>query len=80
MDQDFIWECADPACAQRVTAELDDYEDVRGEATRFLIAPGHEVPAIERIVERTGEYDVVEKLGDTVRRIVRRLNPRPLPN
>jgi hypothetical protein len=75
-EADFVCECADPDCAHRVTADLDDYEDVRAEATHFLLAPGHEEPGLERVVERTGEYQVVEKLGATMRRIVRRLNPR----
>jgi hypothetical protein len=78
-EADFICECADPSCAHRITAELDDYEAVRGDAVRFLVAPGHDQPQIERIVDRTSDYSVVEKSGTTVRRIVRRLNPRPNP-
>jgi hypothetical protein len=73
---DFICECADPQCAHRVTAELDEYEEVRAEATRFLLAPGHHEPEVERVVERNGEFDVVEKVVPLMRRIVRRLNPR----
>lgn len=72
----FVCECADPACAEPVTAGLDDYDAVRSDATRFLIAPGHEVRPLERVVERNDEYEVIEKLGRTMRRIVRDLNPR----
>ncbi|MFL5962614.1 MAG: hypothetical protein ACJ757_06950 [Gaiellaceae bacterium] len=75
-EADFICECADPHCAHRVTAELEDYEEVRSEATRFLLAPGHHEPKVERIVERHDEFDVVEKAVPLMRRIVRRLNPR----
>jgi hypothetical protein len=32
---------------------LRDYERVREHGDRFLIAPGHNLPDIERIVERT---------------------------
>ncbi|MFL5952525.1 MAG: hypothetical protein ACJ76I_00250 [Gaiellaceae bacterium] len=78
-EADFVCECADPGCAHRVTAPIDDYEDVRSDATHFLLAPGHHEPEVERVVERTGEYDVVEKFGRTVARIVRRLNPRANP-
>lgn len=78
-EADFICECADPQCAHRVTAELEQYEDVRSEATRFLLAPGHHEPQVERIVERTGELEVVEKVTPLMRRIVRRLNPRTAP-
>jgi hypothetical protein len=81
-EADFVCECADPECVHRVTAAIDEYDDVRSDPTRFLLAPGHHEPQVERVVERTGEYDVVEKFERTVVRIVRRLNPRantPLP-
>jgi hypothetical protein len=78
-ETDFVCECADPECAHRITAELADYEDVRSDATHFLIAPGHEEPAIERIVDRNVEYAVVEKFGARIARIVRSLNPRATP-
>jgi hypothetical protein len=76
---DFVCECADPNCAHRVTAPIEEYEDVRSEATHFLLAPGHHEPEVERVVERKGEYDVVEKFERTVARIARRLNPRAKP-
>jgi hypothetical protein len=75
----FVCECADPQCAHRVTAELDDYESLREEPTHFLVAPGHDKPEIERVVERNDDYDVVEKVGATISRIVRALNPRAKP-
>jgi hypothetical protein len=75
-EADFICECADPQCAHRVTAELDEYEDVRSRPTRFLLAPGHHEPRVERLVERNDEFEVVEKVPPLMRRIVRRLDPR----
>jgi hypothetical protein len=78
-EADFVCECADPRCAHRVTAELEDYEEVRSEPTHFLLAPGHHKPEVEQVVERTGEFDVVEKVTPLMARIVRRLNPRPDP-
>ena len=78
-EADFVCECADADCVHRVTAALEEYEDVRAEPTHFLLAPGHHEPAVERVVERTGEYDVVEKFTTTVARIARRLNPRANP-
>lgn len=75
-EADFVCECADPDCADRMTADLDDYEEVRAEATHFLVAPGHDEPRVERVLERRGEYHIVEKVGETVRRIVTSLNPR----
>jgi hypothetical protein len=78
-EADFVCECADPRCAHRVTAALEDYEEVRSEPTHFLLAPGHHKPEVEQVVERTGEFDVVEKVTPLMARIVRRLNPRPGP-
>jgi hypothetical protein len=75
-ETDFVCECADPRCAHRLTAELDDYDEVRSEPTRFLLAPGHDLPEIERVVERTDGYHVVEKFGSVVTPIVRQLDPR----
>ena len=43
-EADFVCECADPDCTHRVTAALEDYEDVRAEATHFLLAPGCSIP------------------------------------
>jgi hypothetical protein len=41
-----------------------------------MLAPGHEQPDIERVVERRSRFNVVEKMQKTVRDTVRRLNPR----
>ena len=76
-DAEFVCECADPACAERVPATLDQYEDVRSDGTHFLLAPGHELPELERVVERPhGRFVVVEKFNAVVARTVRRLDPR----
>lgn len=75
-EADFVCECSDPECAHRVTAGLEDYERVREEATQFLLAPGHETPTVERVVERAPGFQIVQKFGATVERIVRGLDPR----
>lgn len=76
---DVICECADPACSERVTLSLEEYEDVRAGSARFIVAPGHDFPSLERVVDERGGYSVVEKFGRRVRTIVRRLNPRANP-
>lgn len=78
-EADFICECADPKCAHRVSAELEEYEEVRSEPTHFLLAPGHHEPKVEQVVEHAEEFDVVEKVAPLMARIVRRLNPRTSP-
>src|SRR5215210_2106079 len=76
-EADFVCECGDPACTQRITAPLDDYERVREDPTRFILEPGHDEPRIERVVRETKDYAVVEKFERTVVGIVRGLNRRP---
>jgi hypothetical protein len=64
---DFVCECDERSCTNRVGAPLHTYERVRANATRFLLAPGHENERVERIVERHPRYAAAT---------VRRLNPR----
>ena len=75
----FVCECADSACTHRVDATIDEYEDVRAEPTRFLLAPGHADERVERVVRRRRGHDVVEKVHNKVRAAVRRLDPRAEP-
>jgi hypothetical protein len=76
-DAEFVCECANPACAERVPATLEQYEDVRSDGTHFLLSPGHELPELERVVKRPhGRSVVVEKFNTVVAQTVRRLNPR----
>jgi hypothetical protein len=73
---EFVCECADPTCADRVQATLDEYEEVRADGATFMLTPGHEHTDIERVVSRRGGFHVVEKMQRTVRNTVKRLNPR----
>lgn len=73
---EFVCECADPNCTERVHARLDEYEEVRAEPTTFLITPGHEQPDIERVVAKRGRFQIVDKVQAIARRTVIRLDPR----
>ena len=76
-DAEFVCECSDPDCADRVPATLDAYEEVRSDGTHFLLVPGHEDTCIERVVEkRNHRLAVVEKFNGIVAQTVRRLDPR----
>jgi hypothetical protein len=57
----FVCECGDPTCAEPIVMTLDAYERIREEAAWFAIVPGHEIPDVERVVERHERYAVVEK-------------------
>jgi hypothetical protein len=60
---DFLCECSDPACAERVILTRAEYEYVRSDSTRFVVAKGHAVPEVETVVERAKDHVVVEKEG-----------------
>ena len=75
----FVCECSDLECAERVPLAVDEYDALRANPTRFLLAPGHHAPGYERVLERSGSHETVEKLGSTMRRVARRLDPRARP-
>jgi hypothetical protein len=79
-ESDFVCECADAGCAERVRVTLDEYEHVRADGTRFLVVAGHEDTRVERVVARPHRrLAVIEKFNSIVARVVRRLNPRTDP-
>jgi hypothetical protein len=60
---EFMCECGEEGgCGQRVRVPLDVYERVRSQDDRFVVRPGHETPEIERAVESTDDYIVVDKI------------------
>jgi hypothetical protein len=75
----FVCECADPSCTHRLEVTLDEYEEVRSDGATFMLAPGHEDDDIERVLEKRGRFNIVEKVQRTVRDTVRRLDPRANP-
>ena len=73
---EFICECNDSTCSERIEITLEEYERVRADGTRFLLAPGHGDGSIEKVVDRRGHFVVVEKVQSAARAIVRRHDPR----
>ena len=62
---DFLCECGrDGGCGDRLRISLDAYLRVREQDDRFVLRPGHETPEIERAVDRTDEYVIVDKLPE----------------
>jgi hypothetical protein len=78
-DGAFLCECADPGCAERLEVPLEEYEQVREDATTFVLDPEHVRPEIEKIVKRRREFAVVKKVNAAAARIVRKLDPRAEP-
>jgi len=59
----FHCECSNTDCTLRVTVAVSDYERVRAHGSRFLVATGHNLPDIERVVEQHETWWVIEKEG-----------------
>jgi hypothetical protein len=72
----FSCECGDRACTEQIAMTLGEYEALRAKATRFAVAPGHEVPDIERVVARHPSYFVVEKQDPDAEEVARKTDPR----
>ena len=72
----FVCECCSVACVEQVALSLDEYRSVRSEGSWFVVVPGHELPAIERVIERRGEYLVVEKTDPNAKEAALESDPR----
>jgi hypothetical protein len=62
--EEFLCECGDQFCIERVKLTIPEYESVRNGAKQFVVRPGHAVARIERRVLENDRYAVVIKLGD----------------
>ena len=61
----FVCECVQSECHERISMTLAEYERVRAHPRRFLVKPEHVDQRIERVVAEAGNrYVVVEKLGE----------------
>jgi hypothetical protein len=74
---EWICECADDTCVDRIELSAAEYEAVRIDGTHFLVAPSdeHVFLDVETVIERTDGYWVVEKFG-TAGEEADRLDPR----
>jgi hypothetical protein len=62
---EWICECANDTCTERVEMSATEYEKIRSEGTRFFVAPRdeHVWPDVERVMDRCERYWIVEKVG-----------------
>jgi hypothetical protein len=58
---DFYCECADEKCAKRVTMSPQEYQEIHRNRRQFIIAPGHEVTSVEKVIAELPTYTIVEK-------------------
>ena len=60
-DPEWVCECGDETCFEKVSVPTEEYEEVRSHCDWFVIRPGHEKPDVERIVRERNGFVVVEK-------------------
>jgi hypothetical protein len=61
---DILCECGNPDCKEPLRVSVVEYERVRQQPTDFFVAPGHVIPAIEKVVDEKQSFDVVRKLAE----------------
>jgi hypothetical protein len=72
---DYLCECSDAACTERISLHQTEYEHVRADPTRFVLSPGHAMEEVEIVVAQESEHIVVEKYG-VAGDIAEELDPR----
>jgi hypothetical protein len=60
---DFLCECSRQDCLEKLRMTIVEYEHVRREPTDFVVAPGHQVAEIERVLSEKDRFAVVRKEG-----------------
>src|ERR1700757_1879426 len=58
---DFICECADLDCRERIQMTMEEYEDLHKSQASFVIVKGHQAPVVEKVTEAKQNLLVVEK-------------------
>ena len=71
----YLCECSDLGCRQQVYLRTGEYESVRRDSRWFLVAVGHVDSTVERVVDHTLRFDVVQK-HESVRSVVGQTDPR----
>jgi hypothetical protein len=61
---EIVCECAREECTDRISVLVAEYEAVRAEPTTFIVATGHADESVERVVDSSDGYEIVEKLGE----------------
>jgi hypothetical protein len=70
-----VCECSDRDCRRVLTMPFAEYEWLRQNPWRFVVLPGHDAPAVERVAELHDAYAIVEKHPET-RQQVESADPR----
>lgn len=73
---DILCECGSTDCLERIRIRPAEYEEIRTDATRFAVVPGHEIPDVEEVVEQREGYDVIRKHAGIPAQVAKQTDPR----
>jgi hypothetical protein len=59
-----VCECSREECTERISLSVGEYELVRSRSRMFVVLAGHADLQIERVIMRSGDHDIVEKMGE----------------
>ena len=59
----FVCECGRLGCTEMIELSVSAYQRVRSSGRQFIVRPGHEDLASERVVDQGNGYVVTEKTG-----------------
>ena len=71
----FRCECGDGGCTTWIPLTHAEYAGVRSYATHFAMAPNHENPESEQVLEEHKRYAVVETVTEDATKRARRSDP-----
>lgn len=72
---EFLCECGEEACLERIELTRKEYEEVRSVPDHFAMKPGHEHPDFERVIRHGRRCVIIEKVGQAAE-IAHRTDPR----
>jgi hypothetical protein len=59
-----VCECGEIDCTKTIGVPVSTYEWTRAASERFVVAAGHDLPDVERVVRVGDGYAIIEKLGE----------------
>jgi hypothetical protein len=71
----FRCECGELGCSRLIELTAREYERIRENPRHFFVAPDHQIPEAEKVIERHENYLVVEK-EEKAARVAEATDPR----
>lgn len=68
---EILCECGASDCEDRIMLTQAEYDDLRRIPTHFAVLPGHDIPAVERVVAQNERFVIVEKFGESAKAAIR---------